>query len=323
MKNNELRELRPDGWQAVAVALALMSGNAVAGEARGDNHSGIPDGWQFRLTPQFTFLPYDGKTTRDEARDYGVTFDAERPERYGITLALSHMRLEMQSGLPALDQDTGFVSGRVHVTSSWLPGRLTMRMDGYYSSSNDATHETDDVGTIALQMSYLNTSRSGYVDLGYAASGYGDSRIGNGDLTVQQWTPTLGFALNGGTEWVQARWYDIRVSNPRRAMQHSGTDAVELKWTHYFPSGNGWLPGSTQLGALLGQRIYGVDGDTAVLFNLADTQQGGVMTGAQWQLGSHVDWLLNAGMDRYTTQVTGPTTHYTASHLFTGVTLHW
>ncbi|MBF0190942.1 MAG: hypothetical protein HQL99_07285 [Magnetococcales bacterium] len=323
MKNNALRGFRPDGWQTVAMALTLMSGTAIAGEAQGDGRPGTPDGWQFRLTPQFTYLPYHGETTRDESTNYGVTFDAERPERYGVTLALSHMRLDMRSGLPALDQDTGFASGRVHFTSSWFPGRMTVRLDGYSVSSNDATHETDDVDTIALQLAHLNTSRSLYVDLGYAASGYGDSRIGNGDLTVQQWTPTLGFALNDGADWMQARLYDVRVSNARRAMQHSGTDAVELKWTHYFPSGNDWLPGSTQLGGLLGQRIYGVDWDTAVLFNLADTQQGGVMAGAQWRLGSNLDWLLSAGVDRYTTQVTGPTTHYTANHLFTGVTLRW
>lgn len=279
--------------------------------------------WTMKITPQFTYGPYSGAPTRDSMTSTGIYADAQYLERGGITVGAIHTDLKMKQDLPTLRQNGGYLSGRLNFTPDFLPGRITVRADVHQANNNDVTNETDHVSVFAPQVSFLSFDKTKYVDLGYAHSSYGDSNIGNGSLTVTQWTPTVGFGFNQGADWLQVRLYDERISNELRALNKSSTDAVEAKWTHYFLASKGLIPEQVQLGALIGERIYAVDGDSAVLYNLSDMQRGGVLAGAQWKIASNLHLLINGGYDRYETQSTGVSTKYNGEYIYTGISAQW
>ncbi|WP_295389699.1 hypothetical protein [uncultured Thiodictyon sp.] len=126
----------------------------------------------------------------------GISFDAEYQDRGGLAGGSTYTRLNYKGGIAALDQAAEFVSGRLNFTPDLLPGRVTLRLDGHQINNNDATNESDDVQVVAPQVSFLSHGKRVYLDLGYAYSAYGQSRIGNGSLRVEQWTPTLGLGFN-------------------------------------------------------------------------------------------------------------------------------
>lgn len=276
--------------------------------------------WTVNLTPQLSYGTYSNSSVRDYFATAGAVLDAKYLERGGFTVAASHTRLKYTNGTPTLSQDAGFLSGRINFTPDRLPGTLTLRGDIHLVGNTDATNETDEVRVFAPQVSFLNFDRSKYFDLGYAYSRYGDSNIGNPSLDVHQFTPTIGFALNQGADWVQLRLYDIHFSSSARTQNNSGTDALEAKWTH-FMAPQPWVPEQIHASALIGRRLYAVDGDAANVYNLTDLQKGSVGIGAQWKLAPSAHLQLDGGYNRYQSQTAGISTNYSGSYIYTG--LNW
>jgi hypothetical protein len=251
-------------------------------------------------------------------------FDADYQDQASVSGGVTYTRLNLKAGLPTLNQTAGFASGRIHLTPALLPGRLSLRVDGHQINNDDTSNETDNVQAIAPQISFLDSSKSFYADLGYALSVYGNSAIGNGSLTVQQWTPTIGFSFNQRYDWLQLRLYDIGVSNPLRAM-HNNTDAVEIKLTHHFTPESPWLPYWVSVGGLVGRRMYAVDADTALVYNLADEQQGGGFVAAQWKLTGQYKATLSGSYDVYRAHdvIGGGQYEYTGVSIYLGMTAQW
>lgn len=282
-----------------------------------------PNAWAFKLTPQVIYGSYKKAPIRDSVSSIGAFAAAQYLEKGGVSIGATHTDLRRLLRLPVLRQDNYFLSGHVNYAPASLPGKLTFRMDAHHATNSDITNETNGVRVIAPQLSFIDSGKTRYFDLGYARSRYGDSNIGYGSLSVNQWTPTLGFGLNNGSDWVQLRVYDIRVSNPARAQNLSGTDALEGKWTHYLAPGNG-MPEQIQIGALVGKRIYAVDGDSAGLYNLADVQRGGISAGAQWKIAPHAKLLVTGGYDRYETPSWwGGSTIYSKSYIYSAISAQW
>lgn len=278
-----------------------------------------PDLWSIKATPQFTYGSYQGSPTRNSITSAGVYADAQYLERGGITVGAMRTSLSMKLGAPTLQQNNAFLSGRLNFTPDLLPGRLTLRADIHQANNNDVTNETNGVSAIAPHVSFTNFEKTRYFALGYTRSRYGDSNIGNGSLTITQWTPTVGLGFNQGADWLQLRAYDIRVSNAVRAQNNAGTDAVEVKWTHYLASA-ALMPEQIQIGALLGKRIYAVDSDSASIYNLADMQRGSVSLGAQWKLTSDARLLLQSGHERY---VSSGGIGYSGTYIYAGISNQW
>lgn len=254
----------------------------------------------------------------------GFTFDAQYQDRGGLAGGATYTRLNYKGGIATLDQAAEFLSGRLNFTPDLLPGRLTLRLDGHQINNNDTTNESDEVQVMAPQMSFLNHRKTFYLDLGYAFSSYAKSSIGNGALTVQQWTPTLGLGFNHQADWLQLRLYDVRASNVGRALR-GHTDALEIKLTHYFSARSAWLPRSVTIGGLVGDRMYTLDPDTHIVYNLADEQRGGAFLTAQWQLSRRFELTASGGSDRYQARdsVRGGEYGYTGTYGYLGLTAHW
>jgi hypothetical protein len=304
----------------LAQAAPVVSDTVTASASEPAAKSG--SAWRLRASPLMTFGSYSQSSIRKNFLTSGVMVDAQYLERGGVAVAATHTTLNYSNGSAALAQNTGFVSGRMNFTPDRLPGTLTVRGDIHQISNNDPTNETNRVSVIAPQLSYLNFDKTQYFDLGYAYSSYGDSNVGNPSLSVKQLTPTVGFALNQGADWLQFRLYDIRFAESARTQNKSATDALEAKWTHYMTQQR-WMPEQVQASALVGSRLYAVDSDAASVYNLADMQKGSVGVGAQWKVAPSVQLQLNGGYSRYEALVGGVSTTYSGSHLYTGVNAQW
>ncbi|MDD4964158.1 MAG: hypothetical protein PHI11_09610 [Gallionella sp.] len=295
---------------AFAIAATLVCTTGYAAET---------DAWTIKTTPQASYAGFSNAATRDSIVSAGLYADMQYLDHGGITMGASHTTLKMKFGAPTLQQNALFLSGRKNFTPDALPGKLTVRADVHRATNNDVTNETNGVNVIAPQVGFMSFDKSYSLDLGYARSRYGNSNIGNGGLSVSQWTPTVGFGFNQGGDWLQVRVYDIHFSNALRAQNASRTDALEVKWTHYLVA-NGLTPEQIQVGALVGKRLYAVDGDSGALYNLADVQRGSASLGAQWKLAENTRLIAQGGVERYENSLA---TRYSANYVYAGISQQW
>ncbi len=249
-------------------------------------------GWTSSMGLQAAKGSYAGSQLRDTVSSYGLVAGAEHPDGSGLTLGLSHADVNATPGTASTRQDALFASGRMGFKAEELPGRLGLRLDLHALRNDDASGDTNGVRVAAPQISYLSADAARYLDLGYAHSRY------RNDLAVRQWTPSVGFAMNKGSDWLQLRGWFIAASNPARAQGVSSTSALEAKWTHWLGAN---VAGIDKLRAsvIVGERIYTVDGDAGSVANLSDLQKGGASFGAEWKVGAHASLLALVGQDRY------------------------
>lgn len=255
--------------------------------------------WFGSVDVQGLLSSYSGNTTRDTFRNFGVFIRGEYLERAGVTAGYQRTALGFTDGDRDIAQDNLFLSGRWSTTPDWASGRITWRLDGHVISNDDASGETDDVTVVAPQVSYLNYSRTLYLDLGFAASSYGDGRLSSESLDIDQWTPTLGFGFNEQRDWLQLRAYLIEPSIPGRARGKDDTAALELKWTHWNAGGRLLGLDNVRTSVMLGERIFAVDPDAGGIYNLSDLQTGGVSLGGEWALSERDRLLLLLGVEEY------------------------
>lgn len=249
--------------------------------------------WTFNASPSVTQGGYKGSNLRDTLSERGLRVSGDYLEQGGFTAGYGTTRIGMKNGVVATDQKNYLLSGRLHFTPDAIPGRLTLRVDAHRLDNNDATRNTDSVNVIAPQLSWLSRDESVYADLGYARSGY------QNQLSVRQYTPTIGLGFNGGADWIQVRSYMVRGLNPARAAGKSSTNGLDTKWTHFFASQSSWVPASLTLGVITGERIYGVDMDAQSVANLADLGKGGLSLGLSWKLAKNLKLYALAGQSRF------------------------
>ncbi len=248
--------------------------------------------WQVKSDTQGSYGKYSGSIKRKSLVNVGVIISADYLEKGGFSLGGNYTKLTFNAG-STLNQQSIYGSLRYNIYLDAFPGPLTLRVDGHGINNNDATGNTDNVKVIAPQISFLNYSKTFYIDLGYARSSY------KNNLKVDQWTPTLGVGFNEGADWLQVRGYFIKPSNKLRAQNVSRTAAVDVKWTHWLAP-DAWLGlEQVQLAGLFGERIYAVDGDAAAVYNLADVQKGSLSFALQWKLSQSLHLMLVGGNERY------------------------
>lgn len=251
------------------------------------------DTWKIKTMAQGTYMGYGNSKYRDSLYETGAVLSADYLDQGGITAAYTHSGLSFKQGIPTLNQDAYFISARKHFNVDALAGKITLRADGHFVENNDASNDTNHVRVWAVQPSYLSYDKQYYADFGYARSSYRNA------LYVDQYTPTLGIALFDSYGWLQLRGYFIETSNADRAQGLRGTQAGEIKYTHWLEPAGYWKPNNLQIGGLVGRRFYAVDMDAGSVANLADVQTGGISAGAEWKLGEHGKVLLLGGQNFY------------------------
>lgn len=198
-----------------------------------------------------------------------------------------------------------------------MPGRLTLRLDGYVGndvmrfrattsgpsmgsgSSQQTISIKDKFVAVNPMASFLNYAKTFYADLGYAYLSYRSDDNGTDDIDIVQWTPTLGFGFNRAYDWLQLRAYFISLSASNRVEDKDATSALEAKWTHWFPANAPLNLHSVRLTVLAGERIYAVDNDAHCLCNVTDLQTGVISIGAEWKLSEQTSVLLQGKYETY------------------------
>jgi hypothetical protein len=298
----------------LAVIAALLSGGA-ANAQDGDGP------WYKRTDVQGLLGSYEDSTERDRLQNFGVFLRADYLERGGFTVGVNRTVLNGGAGIEDISQSAVFLSGRRNLTPDWASGQITLRLDGHVVSNDDATGDTDDVRVIAPQISYLNFARTFYADIGFSRSSYGDSLINPQALEVDQVTPTLGFGFNEQRDWLQLRGYFISPSAPQRAQNEDETAALEIKWTHWPTTPSLLNVDNYRVAVLAGERIYAVDHDAGIIFNLVDLQTGGLSLGAEWAPSERNRILLIAGVEQYEDRIASE--EYEHGFLYLNFTHEW
>lgn len=275
---------------AIASMLALGLSLASAAKAQGS--------WFARIDLQHFVSQYSGTTTsRDSLGNTGFFLRADYLERGGFTIGYNRTVLRLDDG-GDVGQDNVFLSGRVALTPDGLDGRITLRAD-VYDIANDATDEADEVTAGTMQISYLNFAESFYVDLGFTNSQYRGSQAPAGRPDIRQLTPTIGFALNQQSDWLQLRGYFVDVSKASGANLPDSTSAVELKWTHWLRPNAFLNLDNLRFSVLVGERQLAVDHDAATIFNLAELQTGTLSVGGEWVFAERNRLMLLIGVEEY------------------------
>jgi hypothetical protein len=280
--------MKPTTYLIISLVAALGCGElAAAGN------------WNLKTAVQALAGSYRSSGTRDQLSNAGLFLHGDYLEQGGVSLGYNRTMVGFLDENADIDQDQFYLSGRYSLTPDWAAGRVSFRLDGHWIENDDQINGTGDLEIIAPQASYINLERNFYVDLGYARSSYGEAGSVPGDLTLDQLTPTLAFGLNEARDWLQFRGYLIDASNPARVQDKDTTAAVEAKWTHWFGGSGPIGLENVTLSALVGERLFGVDPDSAVVYNIADLQTDSVGVAGQWRLNDTNRLLLQIGYEGF------------------------
>ena len=271
--------------------------------------------WYVSVDVQALATEFGNSVARDSLGLAGAFLTADYLERAGVTVGFNRTQLHYADGSAVTRQNNAYLSGRWSLTPDWASGTLTLRLDAHAASNNEVQSGTDDVVVLAPTVSFLNFRETFYLDLGYAESSYGNLAGPAGELTVRQWTPTIGFAFNDKYDWVQLRAYRIDLAGARRAQDEPRTSALELKWTHWIENRRALGIDSFRVAVLGGERMFPVDHDAAGLYNLADLQTGGFSVGAEWEAGERNRVLLLLAREKYRNRSIGDSYESTSIYL--------
>ncbi|MDQ6961960.1 MAG: hypothetical protein Q9M28_05455 [Mariprofundaceae bacterium] len=249
--------------------------------------------WYVKTDAQTIYGKYSKSAQRNDMVGAGLFVSADYLDHGGFTLGYNYTQVNLKAPLQSITQNDFTGNIRLNFHPDALPGVLTMRLDLHTINNDDASGLTDAVKAYGSQVSFLNYAKSLYVDVGYNYSKY------QFNFNVNQITPTLGMGFNDASEWVQLRAYIIKLSDKKRAQGKSSTNALEVKWTHWFAVDNFLAADNLRASAMLGERIYAVDSDSASVYNLTDLQTGAYSLGLEWKLGDHTTFMMMGGLEKY------------------------
>jgi hypothetical protein len=279
---------------ALLAALLLSASPVLADDSENSWSSEAEEGpWYFSAGLTGMAGTYHASTLRDDFYSGGIILGADYLEQFGLTFGYTRSVINFKNGAPATNQNEFFLGGHKNFRPDGMKGTIGLRLDGHYTDNDDLTGNTDQVWAFAPILSFSALDSSYYADIGYAYSDY------QNNLNVHQFTPTVGFAFNQKSDWVQLRGYFINLSNSNRAQGKKNTSAAQVKWTHWFAPENLLKLDNLSLGGMVGERVYAVDHDNLSVYNLADIQKGSVALDLSWKVAEETSLLLHAGHDSY------------------------
>lgn len=302
------------------------------------------DEWDMQLMGQTVFGSYNDAELRDSLFGAGLFLSGDYLEKGGFTVAYNYTEVEGKGSLPGafdtLEENTYYLSGKINSYPGSLDGKLTWRLDGYFitddmngiggnstgtsgqqggMNSADIVGSDADISALNPVVTYFNNAKTYAAGLGYAYSNY-DYDSGD-EFQAHQLTPTIGFALGEQSHWLQVRGYFIHLSDDDANDGNSDTAAVELKWT-YWPGPQAPL-GVYSVGAtvMAGERFLAVDQDAAVVYTLADEQQGTIALNSVWQAAEKTQIMLLVGYDQYENKAIG--NDYDSLYIYLNLSQRW
>ena len=276
--------------------------------------------WQIKATLQSYIQTYDGSLTRQGTFNAGAYLGVDYLDSGGIILGYNYTFVDFDNNAE-LTEHMFYLSGHYNLYLDALPGKLTLRLDGYFGEDSlkyninnppgstggggmggggmgggggtttpaSVSHitETTDITAYHPQIAFINYAKTFYVDIGYAYSEY----TGISDTKVDQLTPTIGFGWNESYDWLQLRGYFIKINESIPVHADDQFESLEIKYTHWFPDSSPISLDYVRLSALIGERLWAVDPDAGVIYSTADKQTGTLTGSIQWKLSQATNLL--------------------------------
>jgi len=276
------------------------------------------------VTPGKSIGHYDKAPYRDYADVSNINLVGTVINQWGFALGYENTIIHYKVDIPAYQQDAIFLSGHVSNAPQQPLGIFTTRLDLHCVRDRDNPSAADNACAIAPQISYMHYDNSLYVDFGYAISDYETNPLTPGPLRIEQWTPTLGVALNSSaTHWLRLRGYFIHSSNPERTHQINQTNALEFKYLYYPVSQYKTVPAYIDISVVSGERIYAVDRDTASINNLADLETGAQSISSLWRMSQSIGVMISASHSQFKIPSQFGNSRYSLNSTWLGLVAHW
>lgn len=282
------------------------------------------DDWRETSILHAYLQTYGGSTNRQLTFSAGAYLNYDYLDSGGFGFGYNYTFTDFDYNAE-LTEHLVYLTGRHHIYSDILPGKLTLRLDAYfgedtlrYNINNPPGHtggggmgnrtaggsseisESADITAFQPQIAFINYAKTLYLDLGYARSEY------DGAVTtkVAQLTPTVGFGWNDSYDWLQFRGYIIQLNEPVTSSGDDQFDSLEIKYTHWLAE-NASSMEFWRLTVITGDRLFAVDSDAAVIYSTADIQNGSLLASAQWKLSSNTKLLSLIEYTQYENESTG------------------
>lgn len=318
------------------------------------------DEWYHEGGAHALLMQYNGSDYYRYLTGIGAYIKSDYLERRSYIIGINYNNKQYKSSInnvpSRMIENVFYLGMKSNKYLDTIPGRLTFRLDGYLGqdnylglTTNTSTKMSVSTNRVSVKdgfiifnpvVSYLKNDKSLYMDLGYAISRYtsNDSSKYNvnimhpklniistsessDDITIFQWSPTIGMGFDHAINWLQIRAYLIKYSSSNRVNYKKSTSAIEAKLTHWFAENHAYGLDSISLNILGGQRIYAVDYDSYTLYNSADMQKNSIALGLKWILRSRLNLFMHYGHDNYEDLVDNDS--YENNYLFFQLSGNW
>ena len=205
----------------------------------------------------------------------------------GFNHRLSDEKLALADALQG-----NFIGGGYRLFTPSLSGFLDLSLDTHFRTL--VSDSADDFHIVSPSVAYRSLDRRLYVDFAYALSRYQEN-----NLSVQQFTPTIGFTLNH-RDWFQVRGYIIDPSEfGDLSFGSSISTAAEGSWTHRF-SGNMLGVSRIKASAMLGKRNHSLDQELKTAQSSAYAPNGALSFSLFWTLPYNLDLIFQNSVEQVT-----------------------
>ncbi|MBF0471400.1 MAG: hypothetical protein HQL48_08495 [Gammaproteobacteria bacterium] len=279
--------------------------------------------WDFHLGLNASYGRYSDSRIRDGKIGSGGSIRADYLDSFGGTVAYQYHRIHYLQGFDQIEQNDYYVSFYKKFRPDPLSGVISLSLGAFSLANGDPKPGTNRARIFSPTLSYLPFSGEYFVALSYAESIYPeyDEQLFSEALTLQQWTPVVGFAFNQQRQWLQLRGFFISSSDRRRSSQAEATTGGEISLTHYFGRERLFAINYLKVSASFGERMFAVDNDTIAVYNLPDVDRGGGSLVVEWQLTQGVTLLLAGGVEAFLFDAPGnqPDERYTSQFFALGL----
>lgn len=266
--------------------------------------------WELGTITTATTGRYARADAIDSQMGIGLRLNAENDQKWGVAIGVLDTNIDMSnsSGLPKQNQKNWLFSMHNNKPSSYYPGHWVLQLDTHWIESSDKV--SDGVQAIAPKLAWFSHSYPIKFEISHAASRYRDTP------TVQQNSISLGVGLNNQRNWLEIQRTHIYGLSRSNALGLDKTKATDLLFTqkiHNTP--NEFVPNTLTLGRQFGQRIYNVDMNSQLVYNLPMLNKGGVSVSTSWLFDSKNEIRFHISHTNYEAQY--PSTHEFTLNTFT------
>ncbi len=297
----------------ISIYLLMVTSTAFTDAFAGDE-------WYVSTTINGMAGNYSGSDQRNDLVSASFILNADYLDNFSFALAYNSSSINFKDlgvGEFKIKQDAFAGQLQYHFFSDSLGGKLTAQIVAHSISNDDTTTLTDEVTIYSPKLAYLNFDKDLYLDFEYVNSSYPN----NGNLSIQQYSPTIGLGLNNNTDWLRFKAYLIQSSDKNLSQGVDSLSSVDIKWSHWLSSNAFMSINNFFIDTLIGKRIYAVDNDAFSVYNLADIQLGSVSLGAGWKSGEDLDITFIVGTEKYVNNTIS--NEYYQQYLYISLTKHW